>query len=523
MNGQEAGAEPAVPEQRHSEEHRSARDRSVRYPPGPGLPGSDGRIMIMIQEQYTALPAAFEARMRQMLGDEYDAFEKSMREEDRYRSLRVNSLKTDPGTFAGRDVWELEPVPWEPAGFYYREEDRPGRHPWHEAGMYYIQEPSAMAVSALAGARPGERVLDLCAAPGGKTTGLAAAMEGRGLLAANEIHPQRARILSQNVERMGIRNALVFNEEPGRLAEHFPAYFDRIIVDAPCSGEGMFRKEAQAIPNWSPENVQLCAQRQQEILEQAVTMLADGGTLVYSTCTFAPAEDEETVCRLLCAHPELTCRDLPAELGERMRSYGFDRGHPEWIGAEAAGRALRPDAADQTARALRLWPHRLRGEGHFIAVLTKDGSRLRRRAGGRLRRPDQAMLGLWQAFSDACLRQPPEGIPHLFGNDLYLLPEEVSLQGLRVLRPGLHLGTFKKNRFEPAHALAMSLRPREAVTVRPLQEEEGEAAAWLRGESLPAEGLKGWTLVTTAGCSLGWGKAAGRILKNHYPKGLRRG
>ena len=178
----------------------------------------------MIQEQYTALPAAFEARMRQMLGDEYDAFEKSMREEDRYRSLRVNSLKTDPGTFAGRDVWELEPVPWEPAGFYYREEDRPGRHPWHEAGMYYIQEPSAMAVSALAGARPGERVLDLCAAPGGKTTGLAAAMEGRGLLAANEIHPQRARILSQNVERMGIRNALVFNEEPGRLAEHFPAY-----------------------------------------------------------------------------------------------------------------------------------------------------------------------------------------------------------------------------------------------------------------------------------------------------------
>ena len=189
-------------------------------------------------------------------------------------------------------------------------------------------------------------------------------------------------------------------------------------------------------------------------------MLADGGTLVYSTCTFAPAEDEETVCRLLCAHPELTCRDLPAELGERMRSYGFDRGHPEWIGAETAGRALRPDAADQTARALRLWPHRLRGEGHFIAVLTKDGSRLRRRAGGRLRRPDQAMLGLWQDFSDACLRQPPAGIPHLFGNDLYLLPEEVSLQGLRVLRPGLHLGTFKKNRFEPAHALAMSLRPR---------------------------------------------------------------
>ena len=296
-----------------------------------------------MQEQSAALPAAFEARMRQMLGDEYDAFEKSMREEDRYRSLRVNTLKTDPGTFAGQAAWRLQPVPWEPAGFYYREEDRPGRHPWHETGMYYIQEPSAMAVSALAGARPGERVLDLCAAPGGKTTGLAAAMEGRGLLAANEIHPQRARILSQNIERMGISNALVINEDPHRLAEQFPAYFDRIIVDAPCSGEGMFRKEPQAIPNWSPDNVRLCAERQQDILEQAVSMLADGGTLVYSTCTFAPEEDEETICRLLCAHPELTCSDLPAELGERMQVFGFDSGHPEWITEEAAGRALRPD------------------------------------------------------------------------------------------------------------------------------------------------------------------------------------
>ena len=285
----------------------------------------------------------------------------------------------------------------------------------------------------------------------------------------------------------------------------------------------MFRKEPQAIPNWSPDNVRLCAERQQDILEQAVSMLADGGTLVYSTCTFAPEEDEETICRLLCAHPELTCSDLPAELGERMQVFGFDSGHPEWITEEAAGRALRPDAADQTAGTLRLWPHRLRGEGHFIAILTKDGSRLRRRAGGRLRGPDRTMQGLWQAFSDACLRQPPQGILHLFGSELYLLPEEVSLQGLKVLRPGLHLGTFKKNRFEPAHALAMSLRPREAVSVRPLQEEEGEAAAWLRGESLPAGGLKGWTLVTAGGCSLGWGKAAGHILKNHYPKGLRRG
>ena len=238
------------------------------------------------------LPVLFEERMRRMLPpEEYEQFLKSY-EREQYHALRVNTLKIRRKEFLERGLFDLEPVPWCENGFYYGENERPGKHPFHEAGLYYIQEPSAMSAAALADVQPGEYVLDLCAAPGGKSTQLASALQGQGLLVANEIHPARAKILSQNIERMGVRNALVTNETPQSLALRFPAFFDRIIVDAPCSGEGMFFKEEQALIHWSPENVQMCASRQDEILEEAAKMLAPGGTLVYSTCTFAPEEDE---------------------------------------------------------------------------------------------------------------------------------------------------------------------------------------------------------------------------------------
>jgi NOL1/NOP2/sun family putative RNA methylase len=242
------------------------------------------------------LPQLFLDRMKQMLEEEYPAFLNSY-EDARYQALRINPSKTDTDRFTEETSFHLQPVPWEANGFYYEKEDQPGKHPYHEAGVYYIQEPSAMAPAAYLDAQPGEKVLDLCAAPGGKSTQIAAAMQGKGLLVSNEIHPARAKILSENIERMGIRNAMVTNESPQALASVFTEYFDRIMVDAPCSGEGMFRKNEQACDEWSPENVKTCAARQQEILSCAASMLRPGGRIVYSTCTFAPEENEGTIAR----------------------------------------------------------------------------------------------------------------------------------------------------------------------------------------------------------------------------------
>ncbi len=518
------------------------------------------------------LPAAFEERMRRLLGEEeYGAFRNAM-EQERSRGLRLNPLKlpdeekenTSHAEYLrkllGQGEEEAEPerfeeIPWaRPYGFFYPEELRPGKSPLHEAGLYYLQEPSAMSVAAFAGAKPGEKILDLCAAPGGKSTQLAGVMLGQGVLVSNEIHPARARILSQNLERLGVPNVLVTNESPEKLAERFASWFDRVIVDAPCSGEGMFRKEEQALSGWSPENVALCAKRQRSILEQAAVMVKAGGQLIYSTCTFAPAEDEETIGCFLAEHPEFSLVDLPAFAEKRAGSCGFDTGHSEWCHAGA----LREDT--DLRRTLRLWPHRLRGEGHFMALLQKEGSLLsesvprgenldgrsaadgactaarkknpkgNRKAGGPGTMQRQQIVpeleatavkrGVLQRMADAM----GAGII-CYGEDVYLMPyrEQIQTEGLRILRPGLQIGTIKKERLEPAHALAMALRPSEAQRTVELPPEGAEAAAFVRGESLPCDpSWRGWTLVTTAGISLGWGKAAGGMLKNHYPKGLRR-
>ena len=290
------------------------------------------------------LPEGFLARMKNLLEEnEYEAFLSSYGQE-RLFSLRVNTLKTDREFFMklvskerASDAPSLVPVPWEQDGFYYSEKWRPGRLPWHEAGMYYIQEASAMAPAVLCGAQPGERILDLCAAPGGKSTKLAASLRGRGLLVANEIHPDRARVLSANIERMGVRNAVVTNETPQRLASRFPVFFDRIVVDAPCSGEGMFRKEEEALLNWSMENVYKCAARQEEILEEAASMLRPGGTLIYSTCTFAPEENEAVIFHFLADHPEFDVEIISDLPGVDMEKWGFESGRGEWIVRGPAG------------------------------------------------------------------------------------------------------------------------------------------------------------------------------------------
>ena len=291
------------------------------------------------------LPPAFLDRVRQQLGPEYEAFLASYHR-PRALGLRLNPLKTDRPPIL---PFTLSPLPWAAYGFWYPSEERPGLHPWHEAGLYYLQEPSAMAPAELLGVEPGLRVLDLCAAPGGKSTQLAAKMRGQGLLVCNEYHPKRAKILSQNVERMAISNALVLQETPERLAKRFPGWFHRVLVDAPCSGEGMFRKEAAALEDWSPELVEMCARRQAGILDAAAELLAPGGRLVYSTCTFAPQEDEGAVAAFLARHPEFEIEVLDVP----------------WFspGDGAAGPGLE--------HTFRLWPHKLRGEGHYAAVLRK--------------------------------------------------------------------------------------------------------------------------------------------------------
>lgn len=488
------------------------------------------------------LPEAFQKRMQLQLGSEYEAFIEGL-DGQRYKALRVNPLKgglpprESRERFLTLSPWQLTPVPWEENGYYYTE-DGPGRHPYHEAGVYYIQEPSAMAPVAFLGVKPGERVLDLCAAPGGKTTQIAGRMQGKGLLVSNEIHPARAKVLSENVERMGIRNCLVVNESPEHLAELFPDYFDRILVDAPCSGEGMFRKNENAGEEWSPENVKLCANRQDSILDCAVGMLRPGGRLVYSTCTFAPEEDEGSVSRLLRRHPELRIAD-PVECltdvaagdiaayqsgADKLAQWGFAPGREDWMEKPA------PDIS----RTLRLWPHKLRGEGHYLAVLQKDGEptagEVRSLYGTERGIPEKDCREYLEFAADT-LRERPEGLYLRFGEQLYLAPKGMpSLKGLHVLRPGLHLGTLKKNRFEPSHALALALDPdqvRRSYAVSPERGQTGEsgmpeAAAYLGGQTFTAQGDKGWYLITVDGYSLGWGKLAGGVMKNHYPKGLRK-
>jgi len=467
------------------------------------------------------LPQDFTDRMKDIMGAEYEAFEQSY-EHAKYQALRINPLKVEKQAFLEQAPFTLEQVPWCENGYYYTSDDTPGKHPYHEAGAYYIQEPSAMAPVEYLDVKPGERVLDLCAAPGGKSTQIATKMQGKGMLVCNEIHPARAKILSENVERLGITNAVVLNETPARLADMFEGYFDKILVDAPCSGEGMFRKNEDACGEWSLENVRICGERQDEILDCAASMLKPGGRIVYSTCTFAPLENEGSIYRFLNRYPEF--HTVPAKMYE-----GMSQGRLEWyLNDNTVGKievSEREDMAEQIAGTIRLWPHLLRGEGHYLAILEKEGQ-LSDYAGYCKNAKETGIADKecedFYAFCKETLKQIPRGPKIKFGDQLYLIPEDMpSLKGLKVLRPGLHLGTLKKNRFEPSHALALALTAEKVQHSVTYASDSYEIKAYLKGQTLNHEGEKGWYLVNTDGYSIGWAKLAGMIMKNHYPKGLR--
>lgn len=464
------------------------------------------------------LPISFTNRMKEYLADEYEAFIRSY-DLPEVKGLRMKNKEIAPGDILGA-VFDgvSETVPWCENGYsYYNEEIRPGKNPLHESGAYYIQEPSAMAPVEYLDVEPGDRVLDLCAAPGGKSTQIGIKLAGEGLLVSNEIMPDRARILSENIERMGIANALVISEDPRKISERFEGYFNKILVDAPCSGEGMFRRSDIAIEEWSDDNVRLCAERQEWILDEAAKMLAPGGSLVYSTCTFSKEEDEYQIKAFLERHEEFSLAEMQLYGGMKK---GFDE-----IG-------------------VRLWPHLVSGEGHFVCKLIKScGSE----SGGDnvsiiknppaygyepdISKKDRAELKeLFEFFkqniSDKCkIYEDLFDGRRLarFKDQIYMLPAECpSLKGMKVLRPGLHLGTILKNRFEPGHALSHVVSENDVKNACILSLDSDEIIKYLNGETFNFDMNNGWCVVFSDKYPLGWGKMTNGIVKNHYPKGLRK-
>ena len=426
-----------------------------------------------------SLPVTFIEKMKKQLPQtEWEAFF-AVYTQKPYRGLRLNPLKGDVATLKSKFPFLGDNVPWEEYGYYIQEE-KLGANPYYLAGLGYGQEPSAMSASPLLDVQPGERVLDLCSAPGGKGTQLACRMQGKGIIVLNEPIFSRAKILSQNVERLGITNAVVCSEMPEKLAKKFAGYFDKILVDAPCSGEGMFRKNAdEALGEWSEENVALCAKRQASILDEATKMLKAGGRLVYSTCTFAWEEDEGQIQNYLSRHAEmkLICQD-------------------------------------------KLYPHTTRGEGHFTALMEKTGESAPctvKSFKGRISAPNERT---YRQFEKAFFHQPIAGALHEVDGTLYALPDDVcDWNGLQVLRVGVRLGEVKNGRFEPDHSLAMATNALACKNVVELGGEEVEK--YLRGETVERTDVSGWCLVCLDGFSLGLGKASGGVVKNHLPKGLR--
>lgn len=457
------------------------------------------------------LPIEFEKKMKAFLGDEWDDFLYSY-DNNRFQALRFNTLKVQSHEEIMRILMVLEissdkRVSWANEAYYFDENVRPGKHPYHEMGLYYIQEPSAMSAAALLAPKPGMRVLDLCAAPGGKSTQLATYLGDSGLLVSNEINTQRSRILSQNIERMGIKNAIVTNEDSFVLASHFPGFFNAIQVDAPCSGEGMFRKLPEAIEQWSMENVAICAARQKEILDNAAVMLKPGGVIVYSTCTFSKEENEDVIEYFLERHPDFTLEEME-----------------------------------------RFWPHKVDGEGHFVAKLVRRGcvdtdlkadrkTKKNKNSKNRKNETKPALtkenMKLLSEFLDETISEDMAAwIKNsrlvMFGEQLYRLPDmEVDIKGLKVQRAGLHIGEFKKQRFEPSHSLALALKLSEAKNVVKLTCDNPQTIGFFNGQSVMLsdeqadECKKGWALVCVDGYTAGWGKVNGTQVKNHYPKGLR--
>lgn len=455
------------------------------------------------------LPVAFEQKMKEMLGPDYENYLASF-ECDAYQGLRVNTAKISVEDFIKLSPYELKQVSWCPNGFYYDKAQKPAKHPFYFAGLYYIQEPSAMTTASLLPVEEGDMVLDLCAAPGGKSTELAAKLNGTGLLVTNDISNSRAKALLKNMEVFGVGNALVTSEPPNELTKRFPEFFDKILIDAPCSGEGMFRKQGNMTKAWEKNGVDLFVGLQRSILKEAVTMLKPGGIMIYSTCTFSKEENEQAIEYLLSLDDSLHLQELPL-------FDGFDKGHPEWglTGNE------------ELTKCRRLWPHRIDGEGHFVAMVRKDRN--------------QAAAPITEyIFSKERLSREAvdfiESIRYPFDlsrmdvqkERVFYIPEKMPyVKGLRILRCGLYMGDMKKNRFEPSQSLAMFLKASQFPNSICLSVADERVIKYLKGETIELEENErnaykdGICLICVEQYPLGFGKLSKGTIKNKYLPGWR--
>lgn len=452
-----------------------------------------------------ALPKAFIAKYQDLLGNESGPFFEAL-SGPVDKGFRVNPLKESQELI---NLKKDQPIAWSTNGYFGQVD---GKSVDHTTGFVYSQEPSAQFVAEVLAAQPGERVLDLAAAPGGKSTQLAGQMRGKGLLWTNEIFFSRAKILSENIERFGVTNAIVSSADSKDLAKTLPAYFDRVLLDSPCSGEGMFRKDPEAMTYWSKEYPDECAERSKGILENAVKMLCPGGVLVYSTCTFAPEENEQTIAWLLATHPEMSLIPI-----DKVAGSGITDGRPEWA-----------DGNPDLTMTARLWPQNLPGEGHFVAKLQKSveaevAKSVKEQKPSRLSNDEATLLKDFLTETVPGLAVDDRRLI-TFGDRVFLMPVACPAFGkIKILRAGLCLGTFKKKRFEPDHALALAIHPSQVKQCFAIDDEKNWAA-YIHGEAISTKVdlAKGFVLMTAGGNGVGWAKFVNGQLKNFYPKGLRR-
>ncbi len=446
------------------------------------------------------LPEKFEARMKEMLKNEYGDFIKSMDDAPIFTGIRTNTAKENSKSAVLSEFGNLENVPWCENGFYADKSVISGNHPYHIAGLFYFQEPSAMSTVSALPIENDDYILDLCAAPGGKATQAGALLGGNGLLVANEIIKSRANILSDNIERFGLTNVVVTNETPRKLAEKYPRYFDKIIVDAPCSGEGMFRKEPQAVDEWSIEHTISCGARQKHILDCAMKMLKGGGYIVYSTCTFSPEENEKVCAYML--------ENYNVELIKPQNLDMLSEGKTEWSASDY-----------NMTNSRRIFPHINKGEGHFVALFHS----LDKKTFTNTKKPASKKCDgekLYRDFENEFMNLKLDGEFCMFGEKLYIKPDGINIDKIKVIRPGLYLGLCRKNRFEPSHALCLALKKYDFKNSIDFPCDSIQLKKYLMGETIECD-KKGWCAVTVNGYPIGWGKASNGILKNHFPKYMR--
>ena len=477
------------------------------------------------------LPHAFIKRMRTDFETtaEYERFIACYSDAP-VRAMRINTLKISKERFLDLCPWRTKQSELLNEGLILTENpEHIGTHPYHIAGLFYMQEPSAMSVVEAAEIAPGIRVLDLCAAPGGKSGGIAARLCGRGILVSNEIIPNRAKTLARNLERLGIVNAVVTSAHPDAVAEALPQYFDRVVVDAPCSGEGMFRKDEAVIGTWTPERPDFFADLQREITSNAVKMLRPGGLMMYSTCTFAPQEDEGTVSFLLENFPEM-------ELIEMEGYEGFSKGNPVWGNGDP-----------EIEKTVRIWPHKMNGEGHYLALFRKKGEAIpyeteekpiekknkkqknrKKDRGTEAPGPSKAEKQILSDFLSRMTAPIPVEELEVRAGKVYHSPSlPDGVRNLHFLRNGLYLGELKKDRFEPSQPFAVTLSADKFKDYMNLKADDERTEKYLHGETISVEpgetaSPSGWKLVCVDGFGLGWGKLVKGTLKNKYPVGWRK-